>query len=119
MPKIAVDEAYLNHVIDILNTQIAGEVVAAPGGPLDTVKVKAGYALTPGESLEGSVTSQGGAVKKALDEIGTSATTRAAQLSALIQMTNNAEDLANMSAGEFAQKLPSWVPGGASATPGA
>ena len=113
---IKVDEAYLRHVIDILNSQIAGEVVAAPGGAIDAVKVKAGFAIPPGENLEGAVTNQGSAVHKILLDIGNLATNRASQLTTFITMTNDTEQLAKTTAADFGNRIPGWLPGGKSTT---
>ncbi len=111
---IQVDEAYLRHVIDILNNQISTEVVASPGGPIESVKVLAGYALPTGESVESSVTSQGSSVHSLLAALGNLSSTRAAQLGQFITLTGQTEDYASMTAAEFGQQLPGWVPGGSS-----
>ena len=115
---IQVNEAYLRRLIDVLNNQISGEVVAAPGGPIDTVAVKAGFAFPQGEALEHSVTTQGSSVHQMLLEIGTLAATRANQLGAFIAMTNDADQVAHMSAADFGRRLPSWATGGAPAPGG-
>jgi hypothetical protein len=111
---IKVDEAYLRHVIDILNNQISREVVASPGGPIEGSKILAGYAMPAGESLEGAVTTQGTGVHKILLDMGTLAANRASQLGGFIDLTGDAEDFATASAADFGNKLPGWVPGGKS-----
>src|SRR5258705_13936459 len=112
---IQVDEAYLHHLIDVLNNEIANQVTASPGGLIESVKVLAGYNLTPGETLEGSVTSQGGTVHKLLVDLQNLAATRATQLGNFISMTNDAEQFTSMTAAEFGKQLPNWVSGGPSA----
>jgi hypothetical protein len=109
---IKVDEAFLRNAMNILQQQIADEIVTSPHGQLDSVKVLAGYGIPAGESLEGMVTSQGTAVNKILQDLANLATSRANQLSQFLTMTNDAEKMNNMSAADFAKDLPGWVPGG-------
>src|SRR6266545_4156812 len=67
-----------------------------------------------GESVESSVTSQGSSVHSLLAALGNLSSTRAAQLGQFITLTGQTEDYASMTAAEFGQQLPGWVPGGSS-----
>jgi hypothetical protein len=110
---ITVDDAFLQRLIAAL-TDIANQVVACPGGPIQDAKVLAGYAIPSGESLEGAVTNQGGATYTILADMGTQANERGTELSAFIDLTNSTEDWATKSAADFGADLPDWVPGGES-----
>jgi hypothetical protein len=109
---IKVDEAYLRHAMTILQQQIATEVVTSPRGQIEGAKVLAGYSIPSGESLEGQVTTQGTNTHKTLVDLGNLANTRGNQLSQFVTMTNDAEKVNDMSAAEWATRLPGWVPGG-------
>jgi hypothetical protein len=108
---IKVDEAYLRHAMNILQQQIATEVVKSSDGHIDGVKVLAGYSFATGQNLQGQVSSQGTNVQKTLNDLGSLANSRGNQLSEFLTLTNDAEKVNGMSAADWAKAFPGWVPG--------
>lgn len=108
---ITVDEAFLNRASKI-NDTIAQEVVASPHGDIKAIVLKAGHNnFSLGNSVNATVAKTGADLDARLTEIRDTASLRSNQLQMFIAMTNDTEDLNNLTAQDILTKTPSWNTG--------
>jgi hypothetical protein len=108
---IQIDEAFLRSLSNVM-VQLSADIPASPNGPIENLLIKPGHPnFTNGVDVAGLIRMQGGAIKKYLVEVGTTASQRAIQLNQFIQMTDKTEAFNGMTALEFLRSLPAWATG--------
>lgn len=105
---ITVDEAYLNRAANT-NTLIAEEVTVSPQGDIASIVVKSGHSSFPlGVQVRTAVAGIGSNLNTRLTEIRDTANNRAAQLTMFVAVSDDVEDLNDLSAQEFLTNTPAW-----------
>lgn len=113
---IKVDEAFLNRLASIMR-DLAAQSPAASGGELDSMKLLLGHNnFVAGQQLAALLRTRGGEIQQRLDELGQTSGNRAVELRLLLEMTNNTEDINDLTAEDFGNQLPSWSSGGGPAS---
>lgn len=109
---ITIDEAFLTRLANIMR-DLAAQSPAASGGELPNMKLLLGHNnFYAGQQLAALLRTRGGEIQQRLDEIGKVSGNRAVELRLLLEMTNDTEDINDLTAKDFSSQLPSWSSGG-------
>ncbi|PZG14867.1 hypothetical protein C1I95_20765 [Micromonospora craterilacus] len=105
---INVDDAFLRRASS-LNSLIAEEVTASPGGNISDINLRPGHtSFAPGARVQSEVAAAGSAIHQRLTEIRDTATRRSTQLNLYITVSDETEGLNNVTAGAFLSATPAW-----------
>jgi len=109
---IHIDEGFLWDVVKA-NETVYNQAPVASNGTIEDMVLHAGHQnFASGQRLAQAIRQNGAGVKARLTEIGTTAGNRAQQLRSFIGMTDNVEDLNDMTAQEFMSSIDTWNPNG-------
>jgi hypothetical protein len=115
---IKVDDAFLNRLANVMR-DLAGQAPGASAGEIDNMKLLLGHNnFFGGQQLASLLHTRGSEIQQRLVELGETAGNRAVQLQQFLAMTNDTEDVSNLTAAQFGSQLPAWSSGGGGSTAG-
>ncbi|MET7424483.1 hypothetical protein [Dactylosporangium sp. NPDC005555] len=105
---ITVDDAFLNRASNA-NQLISEQVTNSPQGDIATITLKSGHSsFSLSAPVQTAVAGVGAALNTRLGEIRTTALNRSTQLTMYAAISDDAEDLNNVSAQSFLTNIPAW-----------
>jgi hypothetical protein len=108
---IKVDEDFLNRASKV-NDTIATNVLASPNGDIKGIVLTAGYNYPLGKDVNAAVANAGAQLQQRLTEIHDTASKRSTQLKMFLLMSDDTEDLNDLTAKDFFTNTPAWNTGG-------